>query len=247
MKIDLSFTPSESGLMKLTGKRVVVIDVLRACSTMIHALARGCRDIYPCATVGDARRLFRQKVNELSSKDAVLLGGERGGTKVKGFHLGNSPGEYSAGVVGGKTIVFTTSNCTRNLAFIKGKGAKEVLLCSFTNLPAVAERLAGDDTDLLLSLSGTDGQMSLEDAVCGGMLVDALRKRPGIVLSDSARTAYILYANYRRNIRRALLDSTHGKHLLELGFRDDISSCSRVGRYRLIPTYVRGRVAVARA
>ncbi|MHC4196986.1 MAG: 2-phosphosulfolactate phosphatase [Planctomycetota bacterium] len=246
MKIDLSFTPFGPGLTKQTGKRVVVIDVLRACSTMIHALARGCKDIYPCATVGDARRLFGQKVKELS-RDAVLLGGERGGTKVKGFHLGNSPGEYSTGVVGGKTIVFTTSNCTRNLAFIKGKGAKEVLICSFTNLPAVAERLAGDDTDLLLSLSGTDGQMSLEDAVCGGMLVDALRKRPGIVLSDSSRTAYILYANYRRNIRRALLDSNHGRRLLELGFRDDISSCSRVGRYRLIPTYVRGRVTAARA
>ncbi len=222
----------------------MVIDVLRACSTMIHALDRGCRDIYPCATVGDARRLFRQKVRELPG-DAVLLGGERGGVKVKGFHLGNSPGEYSSSIVCGKTVVFTTSNCTRNLAAIKG--AKEVLICSFMNLPAVAEHLAGDDTDLLLSLSGTDAQISLEDAVCGGMLVHALSKGAGTVLSDSAHVAYVLYLHYRRNIRRALLDSTHGKRLLGLGLKDDISSCSRVGGYRTIPRYVRGRVTAAKA
>lgn len=241
MKINLSFTPSELRNIGQVGGRVVVIDVLRACSTMIYALSQGCSAIYPCGTVNEAKNLFRRKAKSLG-KGRVLLGGERGGVRVRGFHLGNSPEEYSVEVVRGKSIVFTTTNCTRNLMAVKG--AEEVIICSFVNLPAVAAYLLGEDADVLLVLSGTDGQMSLEDAVCGGMFIDMLSERYEVVLSDSARTARVLYLYYRRNIRQALLDSEHGKRLLELGFGGDIDFCADVGRYETIPRYVRKRIVL---
>ncbi|MFQ5862005.1 MAG: 2-phosphosulfolactate phosphatase [Candidatus Brocadiales bacterium] len=244
MEINLSFTPSELQKTGQVGKRVVVIDVLRACSTMIYALSQGCKAIYPCATVSEARGLLKRKVKSLG-KDRVLLGGERGGVRVRGFHLGNSPKEYSYNVVRNKTIVFTTTNCTRNLMALKGP--KEVIICSFVNLPVVAEHLSGEDADVLLALSGTDGQTSLEDAVCGGMLIHMLSRKYKVSLSDSARSACILYRHYRRKIRRALLDSSHGRRLLELGFKNDIYFCAEVGQYKIIPRFVRGRVTLSRA
>ncbi|MEK7368431.1 MAG: 2-phosphosulfolactate phosphatase [Planctomycetota bacterium] len=239
MKINLSFTPSELRRMDQAGSRVVVIDVLRACSTMIYALSQGCKGIHPCDTVSKAKDLFRQKVKSLG-KGRVLLGGERGGVRVRGFHLGNSPEEYSSDAVRGRTVIFTTTNCTRNLTAVRSP--KEVIICSFVNLHTVVEYLSREDADILLALSGTDGQMSLEDAVCGGMLINMLSERREVVLSDSARTAHVLYLHYRRNIRQALLDSSHGKRLLELGFKDDIDFCAGVGKYEIIPRHVRGRV-----
>lgn len=238
MEVDLSFTPSELQRVEQAGKSVVVIDVLRACTTMTYALSQGrCRAIYPCANVGKARDLFKQ-----FGKGRALLGGERHGVKVKDFHLGNSPEEYSSNVVRGKTIIFTTTNCTRNLMALKGP--KGVIVCSFVNLPAVAEYLSRGDADIVLALSGTDGQISLEDAVCGGMLIHLLSKKRQVALSDSTRCAYVLYGHYGHDIRQTLLDSSHGRRLLELGFKKDIYFCAEVGKYDVIPVYARGRVVL---
>lgn len=238
----MSFTPSGLREIGQPRGRVVVIDVLRACTTMTHALSQGCRAIYPCVTVGGARRLLRQNARG-PGKHQVLLGGERHGLRPRGFHLGNSPAEYSSDMVSGKVVIFTSTNCTRNLLTLRGR--KEVIICSLINLPGVAEYLLGGDGDVLLALSGTDGQMSLEDTVCGGMLVYTLLQRRVASLSDSARTALVLYQHYRRKIRQALLDSVHGKRLLELGFRDDVYFCAEVGRYNnIVPRYVRGRVVL---
>ncbi len=240
MYIDLSSAPTELRGMEQAGKSVVVIDVLRACTTMVYAFSNGCEAIYTCATVNAARNRFKQ-----IPSGRALLGGERNGTRVRGFHLGNSPGEYSSDVVRGKTVVFTTTNCTKTLAALKRP--KEALICSFINLPAVAEYLSKGDADVLLALCGTDGQMSLEDAVCGGMLIYELLKKRDIAISDPARITYGLYRHYGRSVRQALLDSNHGKRLLGLGFKDDIRLCAAVGKYNIIPRYVRGRVTLPRS
>ncbi len=125
------------------------------------------------------------------------------------------------------------------------KRPKEALICSFINLPAVAEHLSQGHTGVLLALSGTDGQMSLEDAVCGGMLIRTLSQRHKMSLSDSARSACILYNHYRRKIRHALFDSSHGKRLLKFGFKSDLYFCARVGEYNIIPRFARGRVTLS--
>src|SRR3989338_9766475 len=171
MKITLTFNPSElrsrvaGDLVSHGGRqkalRVVVIDVLRACSTITHALSQGCRAIYPFASVRGCLERAR-----MMGRDKVLLGGERGGLRIKGFQLGNSPLEYTREVVEGKDVLFTTTNCTKNLNTITRLGKpKEVLICSFLNLPAVADyltaklrsaRALASPLFLLLSLSLSD-------------------------------------------------------------------------------------------
>lgn len=263
MKITLTFNPSglvgagfKPALTYWNGARVVVIDVLRACSTITHALSQGCRAIYPFASVRECQERARAM-----GRDKVLLGGERGGLRIKGFQLGNSPLEYTREVVGGKDILFTTTNCTKNLGAITRLGKpKEVLICSFLNLPAVADYLVGGKAVsevsslpptpyplppndwIHLALSGTNGEVSLEDVVCGGMLIHRLAgaycNTP--LLSDSARLAHVTYLHYQDNPRQALLDSTPGQRLIGLGMKRDVDFCGQVGVYPYIPRFTRG-------
>jgi 2-phosphosulfolactate phosphatase len=257
MKITLTFNPSELRRFKKGQCRVVVIDVLRACSTITHALAQGCKAIYPFASVRECQR----KARELG-REGIILGGERGGLRIRGFHLGNSPLEYTREVVEGRRILFTTTNCTKNLQALTRMGyTREVLMCSFLNLPAVAEYLAGGKAGsesasggsppptpyplppsdwVHLALSGADGEVSLEDVVCGGMLMDRLLGKKGADLSDSARIAHAAYLHYSDNLSQALLDSTHGQSLLKLGMEKDIDFCAQVGVYNLLPWFSNG-------
>lgn len=236
MEINLSFNPAELRKTKQREWRVVVIDVLRASSTIVYAFSQGCKVIYPVATIREAFR----KAKKLDGR--VVLGGERDGVRIKGFRLGNSPQEYSSQVVRNKAVVFTTTNCTRNLSALKGP--KEAIICAFLNLPAVVGYLLRTGGRILIALSGTDGAMSLEDAVCAGMLVDRLLKRQSISLTDSARCAHILYKHYQKDPLQALLDSQHGKHLIELGMREDLNFCARVGLYRFIPRFSKGVITL---
>ena len=128
----------------------VVIDVLRATTTIVTALAHGAHVIIPCTEVTQARKIARQHKSE-----HVLLGGERGGEKIEGFDLDNSPGNYTPEMVAGKTIVFTTSHGTQAIA--RASGAAQVIIASLLNLSAVAQRLAASPRNVHLVCSGTDG------------------------------------------------------------------------------------------
>ncbi len=241
LEITLTFSPSElrsylahgpaTKSSERNGLTVVVIDVLRACSTITHALSQGCKAVYPFASINECLK----KAKELGHEN-VTLGGERGCVKIKGFQLGNSPKEYSRETVEGKYVFFTTTNCTKNLHAISQLGQiKEGIICSFLNLPAVSEYLTKTGGWVHLALSGTGGKVSLEDVVCGGMLIQRLLEQKAWGLSDSARLAYITYLHYKDNIIQALRDSNHGRRLIELGMEKDLAFCSQVGLYNLIP------------
>ncbi|MDO8136349.1 MAG: 2-phosphosulfolactate phosphatase [Candidatus Brocadiales bacterium] len=234
MEINLTFNPAELRKTQQREWKVVVIDVLRASSTIVYAFSQGCKVIYPVATIREALK----KAEELGG--GGVLGGERDGVRIKGFHLGNSPQEYSSQVVRNKAVVFTTTNCTRNLSALKGP--KEVIICAFLNLPAVVDYLLQAGGKILIALSGTDGEMSLEDAVCAGMLIERLMKGQDVSLTDSVRCAHTVYRYYKKDILQALLDSRHGKRLQEIGFREDIRFCAKVGGYKIIPRFTKGRL-----
>src|SRR3954452_7183254 len=119
---------------RLAGGLAVVIDVLRATTTIVHALAAGCTAVRPCAEVEEARDLAGGM-----RAGRVLLGGERGGVPLPGFDLGNSPREYTAKVCRGSTLVLTTTNGTR--ALLRAAEAARVLVASFANFSAVCEQL----------------------------------------------------------------------------------------------------------
>ncbi|MGR3309577.1 MAG: 2-phosphosulfolactate phosphatase, partial [Candidatus Brocadiales bacterium] len=170
MNIIISPYPSALRRINQKDKIVVIIDVLRACTTIIQAFSQGCKAFYPLSSVKRAR----QKLKQLK-REETLLGGERKGLRIKGFDLGNSPLEYTSDTVRNKNIIFTTSNCTKNLDACKQP--KEILICSFLNIHHVVNYLSTLNDDLIVAISGREGDFSLEDAVCAGMLIDELLSR----------------------------------------------------------------------
>ncbi len=167
MKIDVTFLPSQLENRKLAGKTVVVIDVLRATSTIATALANGCREVIPILEPADAEAVVRDL-----PPGSFLQGGERRGLKIPGFDLGNSPREYRPEVVGGKTVVLSTTNGTR--AAILSREADAVAFGSLLNARAVADYCRERCSELILACAGRVGDFSLEDTVCAGMMISYL-------------------------------------------------------------------------
>jgi 2-phosphosulfolactate phosphatase len=230
MRIDLFFTPGQVDDLALRDRAVVVIDVLRATTTLITALGEGAKEIIPAATVESA-----MKISASIGTDAALLAGERQGRIVPGFDLGNSPAEYRQGTVRGKSIIFTSTNGSQALA--KGRYAHELALCGFVNISTVVEFLCERPRDVSILCSGNDGAFSLEDTVCAGMLVARLRERldGDLVMSDSALAATALYRAFGRGLLTMLRTSEHGRYLQEIGFGEDLRECSSVDSTPVLP------------
>ncbi len=233
MRVDVFFTPHHLDEMALREKTVVVIDVLRASTTMATALFNGAKEIIPVATVEAAMKI----VGNLSG-DVTLLGGERNGKMIEGFHLGNSPAEYTEERVKGKSIVFTSTNGSQ--ALVKARYAKQLLVCGFVNLSAVASALSPRDDDLTILCSGRDGDFSMEDAVCAGMLVQKLIDVRGqeVTCGDAGTAALILYKSQKRSLPAMLSRTDHGKYLKAIGFGGDLTMCAGLDTVPVVPVLV---------
>jgi 2-phosphosulfolactate phosphatase len=170
----------------------------------------------------------------------TLLGGERGSQKIPGFDFGNSPREYVTEKVGGKRLILTTTNGTR--AFHAVSSAREILVGSFLNVGATARRCFEMGKDLLLFLSGDEGKFSLEDAVCGGMVIDDLihKDRDSIQSTDAASAAYFLYQQFKQNLIEAFRVSHHGKDLIAKGLEEDLVYCAQVDLTNVVPVFKNG-------
>jgi len=212
----------------LSGATAVVVDVLRATTTMIAALAAGCTDVRPCRTIEEAKELA-----DGLGIGRALLGGERGGVRIEGFDLGNSPLEYTAAVCRGRTLVMTTSNGTR--ALLRAAEADRVLVAGFVNFSAVCARLREDSRPVHLVCAGTDGAVTLEDTLLAGALVEDLCRHVDARLNDSARVARDSFEHHGSRLLAALELSAGARELLELGCRRDIELAAEVDRFELVP------------
>ncbi len=216
------------------GRVVVVIDVLRASTTMATALSHGARAIIPFDSADDV--VTRSKSFE---RGDVILAGERRMRAIPGFDLGNSPLEFTREAVEGKTILLTTTNGTAALASIQG--AREVIVGSFVNFSAVVTVLrtaARGDVDIALVCAGSERQFSLEDAVCAGRMLRALSRRlTSATLSDAARAAMVLERRYARDLPSLFQDASHGLRLAEAGFGDDLAACAALDAHPVVPVY----------
>ena len=166
-EVQVHLTPRLVASPLLAGGVAVVIDVLRATTTMIHALAAGCTAVRPCAEVEEA-----QDLAGAMRAGRVLLGGERDGKPLPGFDVGNSPKEYTAARCRGAALVLTTSNGTR--ALLHAAGAARVLVAAFVNYSAVCEQLRREARPIHIVCAGDGGAVALEDALLAGALVDFL-------------------------------------------------------------------------
>ena len=241
-RIFVSLLPTLIDSARLPESTAVVIDVLRASTTMCAAFAAGATRIVPFGTIDDARRMAAM----LAEGDRPLLGGERGGVKIDGFQLGNSPLEYDAGTVGGHTVLFTTTNGTQ--ALIAVTAAARIYIGAFSNLATVVERLAEETDDVNLVCAGTDGQVTLEDVVCAGAIAEALLKRSqdASIGNDEATIALGLHLSYGDDQTRlaALRSGLGGANLIALGSDADIEFAARLDSCPVLPVYRDGSLIV---
>jgi 2-phosphosulfolactate phosphatase len=236
MRIETLFTPNEITEPSVKDKTVVVIDVLRACSTIAFAMSRGCERIMPVASVEAAMNLASSL-----EKKVTLLGGEREGKRIDGFDLGNSPLEYTTEVVKGKAVVLATTNGTR--AITMSQGAKEILVAAFVNMSSVVDRAASmEGGALTVVCAGESGRFALEDAVCAGMLIERVGEKSAVELNDGAHAARCLYRQNQGSISNLLRECEHGRYLESLGFAKDLDICSRVDSLSILPVVKEGRI-----
>jgi 2-phosphosulfolactate phosphatase len=228
VKVSTFFSAAEVDPAKVQGGTAVVIDVIRATSTIVEALANGAHAVYPTLSTEEAIRL----ANSLGRDDTVLCG-ERKGLKVEGFDLGNSPGEFTPERIRGKRLVMSTTNGTR--AFLAAQGAERVLAGSFLNLSGVTRVLA-DTERLFLVCAGKEDRFSLDDALCAGRILRALIEENGVdpELDDASRAVLALARDLEPD--EGLLRATAaGAALVEVDLGDDLAVCAQVDRHSVVP------------
>jgi 2-phosphosulfolactate phosphatase len=203
---------------RLSASVCVVIDVIRATSTIVTALAHGASGVQPVADVGDTFAL------KALNPDA-LLAGERGGRPLPGFDLGNTPEDYTAERVGGRRIILTTTNGTQALA--AGRGARAVMTASLLNLNAVADRLKELGPPWIVLCAGCEGGFGIDDAIVAGVLAEALNQDHALVS---------LYHSVRGDLAGALLGSRAGQELVKVGLEKDVPFCAQRDVFTLVPT-----------
>jgi 2-phosphosulfolactate phosphatase len=235
MKTQTLLSPANAEEIYYTNKTTVVIDVLRATTTIVTALNNGAKEIIPVSSIE-----FAMKVSGNSFSGHTLLGGERNTKKIEGFALGNSPLEYSPEIVNGKSIVIFTTNGSK--AIVKAKYSSQLLICSFLNVSSIAKHLA-DQSEVIILCSGNNGLFSMEDAVCAGNLIAELKKyNNDMVLSDACKTSYLLYSENSNRLEQLLKETEHGSKLVENGFEADIIFSAQNNVFDIIPYYEKGTI-----
>ena len=213
---------------------VVVIDVLRATTTMCVALDQGAEKVIPVETI--------EECLQYKGKEGYILAGERNGRKVEGFHFGNSPFEFMNGVVKGKILVLTTTNGTRAIKMTER--SHQVVIGGFLNFSALTKWIVSEGRDTLMLCSGWRDKFNLEDTVFAGAVIHHI-KEYFLVESDSAFAAEKLYLNSRRNMFHFMKQSSHYRRLAHLGVVNDIKYCLRPDLTDVVPVLKNGALVKA--
>jgi 2-phosphosulfolactate phosphatase len=236
MTINVFFFPTGFDPEQVRGKIAAVIDVLRSSATLTAALHNGAGEIHLFESPEEALRKRKE-----FKRGSVLLCGERGGKRIPGFDLGNSPAEYGPGRVKGKTLFFTSTNGSK--ALLKAaRTAKQVLVAGFGNIAAATSALISDGGNCVLICSGKEGRFSLEDAVCAGMLADRVKTESAgpCRLTDEALAAVLLYRHFKDNLPGLLHGCEHGRTLRQIGMERDLSACAVTDQTQVVPVYHNG-------
>lgn len=221
--IDICFTPDLLHLYNVEDKIVVVVDILRATSSMTTAIAHGVESIIPVASVEECRRQQQQ---------GLLAAAERNGIMIEGFDLGNSPLSYMSSEVKGKSIAITTTNGTQ--AISKSRGAKRLIIGSFLNLSAVVNFLREQAEDILIVCAGWKGKFNLEDTLFAGAVAEHLTAQ-FTAACDSTLAAVSLYHAAKHDLTAFLSNSSHVQRLARLEIYEDIEFCLMIDQYDAIP------------
>ena len=222
-KIDICLSPDLMHQYDLSGRVVVVVDILRASSSITTAIAHNVLAIRSVNSLAECKE-WKQK--------GYYGAAERGGKKVGGFDFGNSPFSFMNPDLEDQKIALTTTNGTE--AIKKSKGALQVIIGSFLNLSAILTYLERLPCDLLIHCAGWKGKANLEDTLFAGAVIQGL-KQMFEYESDVPMMALNLYKNAKEDMKSALEDSNHFQRLLDLGLEKDIDFCLQTDLYKVIP------------
>lgn len=239
--VDVCFTPDEVVPSELQGRVAVVVDVLRATSTIVEALANGAKSVFPVASIEAAVRLAQNM-----GRDQVLLCGERRGLPIDGFDLGNSPGEFTPERVAGRSLIMTTTNGTP--ALLATASARETLVASFLNLRAVVARLAEAGEAATVICAGREKRFSLDDAVCAGAVVLGIvgerSEEQSQSLPDTAQAAALLAGARPADLKVLFQETAAGRQLIAAGLGADLEFCAQMDRHDIVPRFHNGQITI---
>lgn len=232
--LDVFTTSSSISDEDIRGKTVVVIDVLRATSTILTALHNGAKSVVPVENMGTAGKIA---IN--LDPSSYMLCGEKDGKQIDGYDLGNSPFEYTEEVVAGKTLILNTTNGTK--ALVRCMNASKVYIGSFLNLTAICEQLKNETNEISIVCSGWKGRLSLEDVLCAGYIVNQVYG--GVIpedAKDGAKVAMGLFERFGNEIEETVSATNHAKRLIGLGFESDIAYCCQIDLFDFAPEFKEG-------
>ncbi len=233
MTLDACLSPDLIGHHSLEGRIAVVVDILRATSCMTAGIGSGVSGIRPFENLEECLEMRREE---------YLIAGERNGSKMDGFDLGNSPYDYMQHHLKGRKIAVTTTNGT--VAIERSRQAEEVVIGSFLNLTAVTNYLRQKKKPVLIVCAGWKGKINLEDTLFAGALAERLH--PEFELEcDAPRVALATYKGMKNNLLDHVMNSSHALRLQRLNISKDISYCLRVDEFDVVPVLVNGEIRPA--
>lgn len=227
--IDVFFSVQAFQEEDLRGKSAVIIDILRASSSITTAIAQGAKKVIPVEDMSDA-----VKIAHTMDANDYLLCGEKNGVKIEGYHLGNSPLEYTKEVIENKTLIFNTTNGTK--AIKKAALANKVYIGSFLNQQAILHALVQHDDEVILICSGWRGRLALEDTLFAGSILYHLFE--GVLpkkTKDEVKVAFGLYEKFKHNLEETITSSDHSYRLRKLAPENDVSFCCQVDKFDVLP------------
>ncbi len=228
-------SPALLHLYEVSNSIVVIIDVLRATSTIATALYNGAKAVIPVDSVA--------KCIEIGRQIEGITAGERDGLIAEGLTYGNSPFEYPREFVAGKMLVLTTTNGTRLLHMALEKGAKEIITGSFPNLSAVCDHLAAANQHVILGCAAWRDKVNIEDMLFAGAVISRIKKHFN-VNCDSSHIAETIYDKAKKDLFGFMKknDASHYHRLMNYNLEKDIRYCLAEDGANVLPLYEEGKL-----
>jgi len=230
-----SLSPALLSLYDITSSVVVIIDVLRATSTIATVLHNGAKEIIPVDSVNECIRIGRQI--------EAITAGERDGKVAEGLEHGNSPFEYPGSFIEGKTLVLTTTNGTKLLHMALNNGAHEIITGSFANLDAVCNHIVQKNKPVLLACAAWKDRVNIEDTLFAGAVINKIKEHFSINC-DASQMALGLYKEAEEDLYEFMKrkEASHYKRLTSFGLEKDIRHCLTSNTANVLPLYTEGKL-----
>jgi 2-phosphosulfolactate phosphatase len=232
-----SLSPALLHLYDVSSSVVVIIDVLRATSTIATVLFNGAKAVIPVDSVAECIRIGKQI--------EAITAGERDGQVAEGLQYGNSPFEYPVEFIGEKTLVLTTTNGTKLLHMALDKGAKEIITGSFPNLSAVCDFLIEKKQNVILGCAAWKDRVNIEDTLFAGAVIEKIKGHFNINC-DSSQIANTLYREAKDDLYGFMQkkDASHFHRLSGFGLEKDIRYCLTEDGANVLPIYRDGKLEI---